>query len=149
VGIVLLPRQLGVDDAAAGRHPLHVAVGEDTGVATIVGVAQVAVEHERHGLDAAVRVVRKSGRRLELVLDQHQKGVGGLPVARRDQHAVCVVGPLVERAGLVHLAHKAFPHAPTLSGRNKRGARISNWHSLFVCRCLQHWLRSSDTGTGR
>ncbi len=48
---------LGVDDAAAGRHPLHAARLEQVAVADAVAVLHEAPEHDGDRLEAAVRVV--------------------------------------------------------------------------------------------
>ena len=50
------PRHLLVHDAAAGRHPLHVAGADRAGVADAVAVVDLAGQHVGDGLDAAVRV---------------------------------------------------------------------------------------------
>jgi hypothetical protein len=49
-----------VDDAAAGRHPLHAAVAQQPFVAARVAVPQAAGDHVGHGLEAAVRMVWKA-----------------------------------------------------------------------------------------
>ena len=51
-GVVLL----GVQDAAAGRHPLCQARIDDTGVAGRVLVHERTAKHPRHDLHIAVRV---------------------------------------------------------------------------------------------
>ena len=56
----LLLGHLGVDDAAPGGHPLHAAGLEQADVADAVAVPHAALEHDRHGLEAAVRVVGKA-----------------------------------------------------------------------------------------
>src|SRR5262249_26541012 len=50
-------RHLGVDDARAGRHPLHVAGAERGAVPGGVLVLALAVEEVGHGLEPAVRMV--------------------------------------------------------------------------------------------
>ncbi len=54
-----------VDDAAAGRHPLHVAGGDGAVVAHAVAVFDGAGENVGDGLDAAMRV---PGKAVEVVL---------------------------------------------------------------------------------
>ena len=54
-------RHLLVQDAAAGRHPLHVARAERAAVAEAVAVIDVAGQHVGDGLDAAVRMPGKAG----------------------------------------------------------------------------------------
>ena len=53
-------RHLLVDDAAACRHPLHVAGGDDARVAEAVAVLDVALQHIGDGLDAPVRMPGKT-----------------------------------------------------------------------------------------
>ena len=54
----LLGRLLDVQDAAAGRHPLGVAVGDEAAAAVGVLVPEHPVDDVRDGLEAAVRVPR-------------------------------------------------------------------------------------------
>ena len=56
----LLLGHLGMDDAAPGGHPLHAAGLEQADVADAVAMAHAALEHDRHGLEAAVRMVGKA-----------------------------------------------------------------------------------------
>jgi hypothetical protein len=49
-----LGRALDVEDAAAGGHPLGVAVGDGAAAAVGVLVLEGAVDHVGHGLEAAV-----------------------------------------------------------------------------------------------
>ena len=81
---------LGVDDAAAGRHPLHAAGFGQADVARAVSVAHPALEHDRHRLEAAVRMAREAA-------DAVARGVAAegveprerveAPVQRLGQHA--------------------------------------------------------------
>jgi hypothetical protein len=50
-----------VQNAASGGHPLHVAGGHAARVAEAVAVLDLAGEHIGDGLDAAMRMPRKSG----------------------------------------------------------------------------------------
>ncbi len=52
---------LGVDDAFAGRQPLHVAGAEAGRGAERVGVIDEAAPHDGHRLEAAVGVLREPG----------------------------------------------------------------------------------------
>ena len=82
-------RHLLVQDAAAGRHPLHVAGAEAAAIAQAVAVIHRACEHVRDGLDAAVRMpweTREIVRRVfvpEVV--EEQKGIefGGVAEPER------------------------------------------------------------------
>ncbi len=55
-----LGRGLDVEQPASGGHPLGVAVGDRTAAAVAVLVVEDAVDHVRHGLEAAVRVPRRA-----------------------------------------------------------------------------------------
>lgn len=52
----LLLRHLRVDDAATGRHPLHITGAQMPAVAEVILVQHVAREHVGHRLEAAVRM---------------------------------------------------------------------------------------------
>ena len=74
-----LLRNLGVDHAFGGRHPLHAAVFQQALVAGAVTVQHAPGNHVGDGLKAAVRVVGKAG---DVVVGlvaakriEHQKGV--------------------------------------------------------------------------
>ena len=54
-------RHFLVENAAAGRHPLHVAGAEVAAVAQAVAVLDVARQHIGDGLDAAMRMPGKAG----------------------------------------------------------------------------------------
>src|SRR4029077_1664027 len=54
-------RHFLVHDAAARRHPLHVAVRQRSAVAEAVAVFDGAGEHVGDGFDAAVRMPGKTG----------------------------------------------------------------------------------------
>ena len=54
-------RHLLVQDAAARRHPLHVAGAERAPVAEAVAVLDGARQHVGDGLDAAMRMPREAG----------------------------------------------------------------------------------------
>jgi hypothetical protein len=61
-------RHLLVQNAAAGRHPLHVAGGHAALVAQAVAVRHFAGKHIGDGLDAAVRMPGKSGHVIRRIL---------------------------------------------------------------------------------
>ncbi|MEZ4369102.1 MAG: hypothetical protein R2939_22885 [Kofleriaceae bacterium] len=69
--VVALPLEqrehLAVDDAGAGGEPLGVALAEAGGGAERVAVIDEAAPHQRHRLEAAVRVLRKPGHHLAVV----------------------------------------------------------------------------------
>src|SRR6185369_16785673 len=50
-----------VDDAAAGGHPLHVTDGDGTAIAHTVTMLDRPGQNVRDGLNAAMRMPRKSG----------------------------------------------------------------------------------------
>jgi hypothetical protein len=49
-------RHLAVQGAASGGHPLDVALRQHAMRAGVVAMFQFAAEHQRHGLEAAVRM---------------------------------------------------------------------------------------------
>jgi hypothetical protein len=59
VGLVTFEQRehLGVHDAATGREPLHVATTEPRRGTERIGVVDQTLAHERHGLEATVRVL--------------------------------------------------------------------------------------------
>src|SRR5437879_6528939 len=54
-------RHLLVHDAAAGRHPLHVARGHQSAIAQAVAVLHLAGQNVRDRLDAAMRMPGEAG----------------------------------------------------------------------------------------
>jgi len=59
-GLIALGHFL-VDNAAARRHPLHVACGDGAAIAHAIAMFHCAGEDVGDGLDAAVRMPRKAG----------------------------------------------------------------------------------------
>jgi hypothetical protein len=57
----LLLRHFGVDDAAAGRHPLGAATLEFATMAEMIFVQHVAHQHVGHGFEATMRMSGKAG----------------------------------------------------------------------------------------
>ena len=82
-------RHLLMDDAAARRHPLHVARGDGAAVAHAVAVLDGSREHVGDGLDAAVRMPGKAGQIVlgnvvaEIVQQQERIEVGRVAEAER------------------------------------------------------------------
>ena len=72
--------------AAAGRHPLGIAGVEHPATPLVVGVVQLAGQHIRDRLQAAVRVVVE-GFALKLVFHHYQEGVKQLRLAGRQHEA--------------------------------------------------------------
>src|SRR6185503_2073682 len=74
-----LRRHLGMYDAAAGGHPLHVARTQHVGVAERIAMLVLAGEHVRDRLEAAMRMVGRAERRAGLplhraeVIDQQER----------------------------------------------------------------------------
>mmetsp|Transcript_28377 Transcript_28377/g.85558 ORF Transcript_28377/g.85558 Transcript_28377/m.85558 type:complete len:249 (+) Transcript_28377:271-1017(+) len=60
-------KHLGVRDAPARRHPLHVATPEAARATERVGVIDAPVPHHRDGLEASVRVLREARHGLAVV----------------------------------------------------------------------------------
>ena len=113
----LLLRHLRMDDAAPGGHPLHAARLEQADVADAVAMAHAALQHDRHGLEAAVRVVREAAdvvaRRIAAERVEHQERIEAA-LQRLRQHArqldaVAVGGRLA--------AHDALDAARAEGGR--------------------------------
>ena len=82
-------RHFLMQDAAAGRHPLHVAGAEIAAIAQAVAVLDVAGEHIGDGLDAAMRMPREAGEIFvrpvvaEIVEQQERVEFGGVAEAER------------------------------------------------------------------
>src|SRR6266536_3980291 len=68
----LARRQLGVDDAATGSHPLHVARVDHAAMACGILVLDAAFENVRDGLEAAMRMIGCADRLAGSVLDRTQ-----------------------------------------------------------------------------
>ena len=91
-------RHLLVQDAAAGRHPLHVAGRHLALVAQAVAVLDRARQHVGNRLDAAVRMPRKS-----------RQIIFGIVVAEivQQQERIELLG-LAETEGALQLHARAF-----------------------------------------
>ena len=85
---VVALRHFLMHDAAAGRHPLHVAGTEIAAVAQAVAVLDGSGQHVGDGLDAAVRVPGEAGEILvrpvvaEIVEQQERIEFGGVAKAK-------------------------------------------------------------------
>nr|GEU28208.1 urease accessory protein G [Tanacetum cinerariifolium] len=119
---VLLLGHLGVDHAAAGRHPLHAAAGEQAFVAGAVPVAHAAFQHVAHRLEPAVRMAGEAGNIIvglvaaEIV--EHQERIE--PALQRLRHH-----PVDFHAGAIHhglAGHHAF-HCAVLASTAARDAQ--------------------------
>ena len=104
-------RHLLMHDAAARGHPLHVAGAERAAIAEAVAVLDRAGEHIGDGLDAAMRMPRKTG---EIVLRpvvaeiiKQQERIGLLRIAETESAAQLHAGAFDRRFGL----HDAFDGA--------------------------------------
>ena len=77
-----------MDDATACGHPLHIAGLDDAAVTDRVVVLYAAVEHDGDGLEAAMRMIGKSGDpargivRAEFI--EHQKRIDQIELGRAD-----------------------------------------------------------------
>ncbi len=106
-----------MEDAAAGGHPLRVALADHAAAAVRVVVDDLAVEHVGHGLEAAVRVPGRADgfagpvhRRAHLVEQQERVGVvEAQPAGERP--------PDLEAGALGHVAAPARPTRPGAGGR--------------------------------
>ena len=135
-------RHLLVQDAAAGRHPLHVAGAERAAVAEAVAVGHRAGEHVGDGLDAAVRVPREPGEVVrgpvvaEVVEEQEGVEVRRVPEAE---------GALQPHAGALHgglRRHDAL-HGPDGHRTSSPTERQGNTSSL---KYLRHAGAASRAG---
>lgn len=59
-----------MDDAAPGRHPLHVAGAEPAAVAGGILMLHFSFEHIGHGLEPAMRVIGRTDGLARSVLDR-------------------------------------------------------------------------------
>ncbi len=82
--------------------PLHIAAAKARGRAQRVGVVDQALAHQRHGLEAPVRVTRKAGHALAVV---HRKAVLAAEVAAHlapvQLHGLHAQGAVARRVGVV------------------------------------------------
>jgi hypothetical protein len=80
-----------MDDAASGRHPLHVPRLDHAFVADRIAVLHASLEHDGDGLEAAMRMVREAGDpRLRIVgaeLIEHEERIDRIKLRRAD-HAL-------------------------------------------------------------
>ncbi len=113
VGVAL--GHLLVQDAAAGRHPLHVAGGHLALVAEAVAVLDRAGKHVGDGLDAAMRMPGKSR---EVILGilvakivQQQKGIELFGLAETEGALQFHAGAFDRRFGLNNLLYWAERHS--------------------------------------
>jgi hypothetical protein len=117
----LLLRHLGVHDAAPRRHPLHAARLQQADVADAVVVAHAAGEHDRHRLEAAVRMVREAAhvvaRRVAAERVEHEERVEAA-LQGLGQHAGQAHARAVGR-GLA--AHQALDGARLADGAGGNG----------------------------
>jgi hypothetical protein len=84
-----LLRDLGMDQTAARGHPLDAAGLDQTFVARAVAMQHAPGDHIGHGLEAAVRVIRKAGDIVVRIVAaegiEHQEGIEPL-LQRLGQH---------------------------------------------------------------
>ena len=77
-----------MQNAAARGHPLHAARAEQTGVALVVVMAHAPGQHIGDGLEAAVRMFRKTrqiiARFIRTELVEHQKRIEIRQLGRTD-----------------------------------------------------------------
>ena len=98
-------RHFLMQDAAPGRHPLHVAGAEIAAIAEAVAVLDVAGQHIGDGLDAAMRMPGKAGAIFvrpvvaEIVEQQERIELGGVAEAEgaAQMHAGAFDGRLGRR----------------------------------------------------
>ena len=118
-----------MQDAAAGGHPLGVALADDAATAVGVVVRDLAVEHVGDGLEPAVRVPRRALGLVRLVLAPGRAGRAGGTGRCRAAQAARERAPHLEAGALdgVVRGHRARARAapPSSPGRDGRcgGAR--------------------------
>src|SRR2546423_2530701 len=65
-----------MQDAAAGRHPLHVAGAQHAVCTGVIAVLERAFEHEGHRLHATMRMLLEAAGRMEPVFAEKQERRG-------------------------------------------------------------------------
>ena len=83
-------RHLAVQHAAPRRHPLHVSGAQDAIGAGMVAMVQRAVEHQRHGLHAAMRMRLETARRREPIFRQTQERRLRREIVAMQDHALAL-----------------------------------------------------------
>src|SRR5438874_6787270 len=104
-----------MQDAAPGRHPLHVAGAQHAVCTGVIAVLERAVEHEGHRLHAAMRMLLEAARRTEPVLAEKQERRRALPSFVADDALL-----------LLHLARRAERHDARYPGN------APLHHSIFI-----------------
>ena len=102
-------RHFLMHDAAAGRHPLHVARAEIAAIAQAVAVLDIAGENISDGLDAAMRMPGEAGaiivRPVVAEIVEQQERIGGAGFAEAERAAQFYAGALdrgLRRDDLLH-----------------------------------------------
>ncbi len=140
---VVTPRHLLVDDAAAGRHPLHVAAPDGARVPEGVPVVDLALEHVGDGLDAAMgmpgesRAVERGIVATEIV--KHEEGIEKGLLAGAEGPAKMHAGAFYRRpAGLYTLDLPYRVHRAAIPPLHlaRNSARLS---ALILPRVVQGW----------
>src|SRR5947209_11093742 len=117
-----------MQDAAAGRHPLHVAGAQHAVCTGVIAVLERAFEHEGHRLHAAMRMLLEAARRMEPVFAERQERRGAVPSFVADDALL-----------LLHLARRAERH-------DARHARYrSRRHSSLIPAALTTWRQLASS----
>ena len=131
--VLVALRHLLMDDAAAGRHPLHVARADRAAVAQAVAVLDGARQHVGDGLDAAVRMPGEAG----------QVIVG------------TIVAEVVEQQERIELlvlpnpnARRRWTPAPSMVGCDSLMCLTGRMDMTLLC-TLDARARPQDTAAGR
>ena len=118
-------RHLLVQDAAAGRHPLHVAGAEAAAVAEAVAVLDGPGEHVGDRLDAAVRMPREPGEivvRVRRCGSRRRAGTDRTPSVSPKPNARCsfTPAPSTRRLRLQHFPDRSNRHGRSPLPRRMR-----------------------------
>ena len=133
-----------MDDAAAGGHPLHAARLEQADVADAVAMPHAALEHDRHGLEAAVRMVGKAadvvGRGIAAEGVEHQERIE--PALQRlgqdagQADAGAIGGRLAADGALDAARAEGSGSGGGVHGLNVRPARRETTAKVCTQRCM-------------
>src|ERR1700693_2715955 len=139
-----------MDDAAAGRHPLHIAGGDGTAVSHAVAVLDRSGQHIRDGLNAAVRMPGKArqiilGNVVAEIVEKEER-ISLLRVSKAEGAAQMHARALKSRLRLDQALHWAYGHDGLRSEnvlmcdggvrilRSERAAEPRDFCGQFACR---------------
>ena len=147
----LFGRQLVVEDARPGGHPLRRAGGDDSAAAVAVGVLERAVHDVRDGLEAPMRVPRSALCLAGRVFDrsdvvEQQERIGDVAVGAGERAPNREARAFEERRGGDDLAdgpdRGRAGVGPGDSRQNEKIGDGDGWHSMFL------WFGPSGSANG-